>query len=58
MQPFLSVAETKPVYSLLEIFWETSLQGKINTLNSLIDSQYAGITTISSRPSQQVVAQQ
>ena len=48
MQPFLSVAETKPVYSLLEIFWETSLQGKINTLNSLIDSQYAGITTISS----------
>jgi len=48
MQPFLSVAETKPVYSLLEIFWETSLQGKINTLNSLINSQYAGITTISS----------
>ena len=48
MQPFLSIAETKPVYSLLEIFWETSLQGKINTLNSLIDSQYAGITTISS----------
>jgi len=48
MQPFLSVAETKPVYSLLEIFWETSLQGKINTLNSLIDAQYAGITTMSS----------
>ena len=48
MQPFLSVAETKPVYSLLEIFWETSLQGKINTLNSLINSQYAGITTMSS----------
>ena len=48
MQPFLSVAETKPVYSLLEIFWETSLQGKINTLNNLIDAQYAGITTMSS----------
>ena len=48
MVPFLSVAETKPVYSLLEIFWETSLQGKINTLNSLINSQYAGISSITS----------
>ena len=38
MVPFLSVAETKPVYSLLEIFWETSLQGKIQTLNSLIET--------------------
>ena len=48
MVPFLSVAETKPVYSLLEIFWETSLQGKIGTLNSLINSQYAGISSTSS----------
>ena len=48
MVPFLSVAETKPVYSLLEIFWETSLQGKINTLNNLINSQYAGISSITS----------
>ena len=50
MVPFLSVAETKPVFSLLEIFWETSLQGKINVLNGLINSQFAGISlsTISS----------
>ena len=48
MVPFLSVAETKPVYSLLEIFWETSLQGKLNTLNSLIDSQEPGITALTS----------
>ena len=48
MVPFLSVAETKPTYSLLEIFWETSLQGKLNTLNSLIDSQEPGITSLTS----------
>jgi len=46
MQPFLSVAETKPVFSLLEIFWETSLQGKITVLNNLIDSQFAGIGSL------------
>ena len=46
MVPFLSVAETKPVYSLLEIFWETSLQGKISTLNNLINSQFGGISSI------------
>ena len=50
MVPFLSVAETKPVYSLLEIFWETSLQGKIQTLNSLIDAQDGNVigTTVTS----------
>ena len=48
MVPFLSVAETKPVYSLLEIFWETSLQGKLNTLNNLINSQEPGITALTS----------
>jgi len=50
MVPFLSVAETKPVYSLLEIFWETSLQGKIQTLNSLIDAQDDNVigTTVTS----------
>ena len=46
MQPCLSVAETKPVFSRLELFYETSLQGKINTLNSLINSQYLGITSL------------
>jgi len=50
MVPFLSVAETKPVYSLLEIFWETSLQGKIQTLNSLINAQDNNVigTTVTS----------
>ena len=43
MIPFLSIAETKPVYSILDIFWETSLSGNLITLNSLIDSQYGGL---------------
>ena len=45
MVPFLSVAETDPVFSLLNIFWETSLSGNLVELNSLIDSQYAGLTS-------------
>ena len=45
MVPFLSVAETKPVYSILDIFWETSLSGNLITLNSLIDSQYGGLVS-------------
>ena len=44
MVPFLSVAETKPVYSLLDIYWETSLSGELSILNSLVDSQYGGLT--------------
>ena len=43
--PFLSVAETKPVYSLLDIYWETSLSGNLETLNGLVISQYAGIVS-------------
>ena len=43
MVPFLSVAETQPVYSLLDIYWETSLSGELSVINSLIDSQYAGV---------------
>ena len=43
MAPFLSVAETQPVYSLLDIYWETSLSGELSVINSLIDSQYAGV---------------
>ena len=45
MIPFLSIAETKPVYSVLDIFWETSLSGNLITLNSLIDSQYGGLVS-------------
>jgi len=44
MVPFLSIAETKPVYSLLDIYWETSLSGELSILNSLVDSQYGGLT--------------
>jgi len=46
MQPFLSIAETKPFESVLELFYETSLQGKVNVLNEIINSQYAGIIGI------------
>ena len=40
---FLSVAETEPVESLLDIYWETSLSGKIADLNALVNSQYGGL---------------
>ena len=36
MAPFLSVAETQPVFSLLDIYWETSLSGKISVVNGLL----------------------
>ena len=45
MVPFLSIAETKPTYSILDIFWETSLSGNLITLNSLINSQYGGLVS-------------
>ena len=43
MVPFLSVAETKPVESLLDIYWETSLSGELSVLNSLVNSQDDGL---------------
>ena len=45
MVPFLSVAETEPVESLLDIFFETSLSGNLAELNALVDSQYGGLTS-------------
>ena len=48
MSPMLAVAETRPVFSLLELFYETSLQGKIDTLNSLINAQDPGVTSLTS----------
>ena len=45
MIPFLSVAETEPVESLLDIFFETSLSGNLAELNALVDSQYGGLTS-------------
>ena len=45
MVPFLSVAETEPVESLLDIFFETSLSGNLVELNALVDSEYGGLTS-------------
>jgi len=46
MQPTLSVAETKPVFSLLDIFWETTMAGRLEDLNSAINTNYDGIVAI------------
>jgi len=46
MEPFLTVSETDPVDSLLEIFWETSSSGELSILNENINAQYDGLTTI------------
>ena len=50
MVPFLSIAETKPVESILDIFWETSLSGKLTTLNSLVGSQASGLVSSNFQP--------
>ena len=42
MRPKLTVAETKPVESLLEIFWETAMSGKLEVLNNMIETNYDG----------------
>ena len=46
MQPTLTVAETKPVFSLLDIFWESTLSGKLEDLNSAITTNYNGLVGI------------
>ena len=46
MQPILSVAETKPTYSVLELFYETAMTGKLETLNGMIDTNYDGAVRI------------
>ena len=45
MQPFLSVYETKPVESNLDIFWETSTSGLISELNTAILEEDSTIAT-------------
>ena len=47
MRPILSIAETKPVFSLLDIFWESTLSGKLEVLNSSISSNYNGVVACS-----------
>ena len=47
MRPFLSVYETKPVESLLNIYWETSTIGLISDLNEKALSGFDGPTGFS-----------
>ena len=46
MGPILSVVETKPVYSLLDIYWETSLTGKVQDLNRAINNTFNGVSSL------------
>ena len=47
MIPFLSVSETKPVESELEIFWESSTSGDFVELNKSVLADYAGVSGVS-----------
>jgi hypothetical protein len=47
MAPYLSVYETKPVYSLLDVFWETSTTGLISDLNADVLTGYDGAIDLS-----------
>ena len=42
MQPFLSVAETKPSFSRLGLFYATNQVGLISRLNDVINAQFGG----------------
>ena len=44
MTPFLSVSETEPVESQLEIFYESSTSGNFVTLNTQVVNEYAGVS--------------
>jgi len=46
MQPILSIAETEPVMSVLELFYETSSNGLIEVLNSSVIATYNGAVSI------------
>jgi len=46
MQPILSIAETEPVMSVLELFYETSSNGLIEVLNSSVIATYNGAVGI------------
>ena len=50
MRPMLSVVETRPVTSLLDIFWESTMCGRLEILNSYITSSVNNViaTNISS----------
>tara|TARA_B100001250_G_scaffold380936_1_gene372794 strand:- start:3529 stop:8157 length:4629 start_codon:yes stop_codon:yes gene_type:complete len=46
MEPTLSIAETKPVFSKLAIFWETSSSGKLEELNAAINTNDNGAVQV------------
>jgi hypothetical protein len=48
MLPFLAVYETKPIESLLTIYWETSNTGLLSDLNENVLTGYAGPNSFSS----------
>ena len=48
MVPFLSVSETSPVESALEIFYESSTSGNFIDLNRATTSDYGGVSRVSS----------
>ena len=47
MVPFLSVSETAPVESEIEIFWESSTSGDFVGLNRAVIADYAGVSSVS-----------
>ena len=47
MAPFLSVSETEPVESQLEIFYESSTSGNFVELNRSVTADYAGVAGVS-----------
>mgnify|MGYP000249345481 CR=1 FL=1 len=46
MLPYLSVYETKPISSLLDLFWETTSTGLIADLNADINTGFNGPSTL------------
>jgi hypothetical protein len=46
MEPTLSIAETKAVFSKLAIFWETSSSGKLEELNAAINTNDNGAVQV------------
>ena len=47
MVPFLSISETEPVESQLEIFYESSTSGNFIELNRSVTADYAGVAGVS-----------
>ena len=47
MNPFLSISETEPVESALDIFWESSTTGDFAALNRQVVADYAGVSGMS-----------